>query len=321
MKRRAFLATAGAAVVGWLSGGGAAAAAEAVGPGKSRVVRVRRPQLFAHGEIPARATAEMVHAAVKALAGETDGAAAWHRFIKPEDLVGIKINSLFGPGASTHLEVIEAVIAGCQAAGVPPERIIVWDRSTAELSRAGYPVGRDGRGVKWLGTDRDYEPQPTVAGSFKGRLSRLLTQRITALINVPVLKTHNVAGLTLALKNHYGSFHNPADHHANGCDPYLADLNGLAVIRGKTRLIIADALFPIAEGGPQARPQYTWPYGAILAATDPVALDFVGLQILEARRRTLGLEPIGRRVRYLATAAARGLGTNDPRRIEIVDLA
>jgi len=318
--RRQFLASAaGAASAGLLASATRSSWAEE--PPEATVVRVRRPDVFAGGDIPQDVVTDMVHAAVGTLAGRDDPAAAWATFVKPDDVVGIKINCLFGSGASTHPEVVNAIIAGCRAAGVPDDHIIVWDRTSADLAKAGYPINRDGPGVKFYGTDGDYEEQPTHIGVFRGRVSNILTRTITALINVPILKTHSLSGITMSLKNHYGSFHNPGDFHDGNCDPAMSDINSIPAIREKTQLIVADALFPIAEGGPQARPAFTWPYGAVLAATDTVAVDYVGLQILEGRRRELGLPPIGRAARHIATAAARGLGTNDPSRIRLLDLA
>lgn len=319
MTRRQFLASAAGAVsVGLLATAPRAGIAQQ--QPEATVVRVRRPGAFADGEVPQDVVTEMVNAAVCRLASRDEPAAAWGTFIKPDDVVGIKINCLFGLGASTHAEVVNAVIAGCRAVGVPDEHVIVWDRTSADMAKADYPINRDGPGVRYYGTDGDYEEQPTQIGVFRGRVSKILTRTITALINVPILKTHSLAGITLSLKNHYGSFHNPGDFHDGNCDPAMSDINSIPAIREKTRLIIADALFPIAHGGPQARPAFTWPYGAILAATDTVAVDYIGLQILEQRRREIGLPPIGRAARHIATAAARGLGTNDPARIRLIDL-
>jgi uncharacterized protein (DUF362 family) len=319
MTRRQFVARGAAAGVGLLALGKAFPQA-GVSNGKSVVVRVRRPSIFATGEVSQAAVTDMVNAAVTRLAGEDDPVAAWRKFVSPDDVVGLKVNCLFGPGASTHIEVVNAVLQGCQAADVPAHQIIVWDRATNDLTKSGYPSNRDNPGVKFYGTDGDYEPERTVFGSFNGRLSRILTHHITALINLPILKSHNIAGITASMKNHYGSFDNPGDHHGNYCDPYIADVNAVPVIRDKTRLIIMDALFPIADGGPRARPQATWPYGAILAAIDPVAIDCTGLQIIEERRQTMGLQPIGTAARHIATAAEKGLGTNDPAAIQLIDL-
>jgi len=140
---------------------------------------------------------------------------------------------------------------------------------------------------------------------------------------VPILKDHGTAGVTIAFKNHYGSFDNPGAHHGNNCDPYLADLYSLPAIREKTRLIVCEAIRPLANGGPGLNNQYLWDYNGILVATDPVAMDYQGWQIIEARRKEIGLPPLaqtGRPVRHLATAARMGLGTNDPEKMRVIKI-
>lgn len=289
---------------------------------QSTVVEVKNPnvQTETHRVRPEVAQA-MVFEAVRRLSGAKNDRDAWRHFFQPDDVVGIKVNCLFGRGASTHPEVVMAVVEGLKLAGVKPENIIIWDRSDTDLAKAGFALNREGAGVRCYGTNADYDPQPTRQGSFQGRLSRILSERITALVNVPILKDHRIAGITNALKNHYGSIDNPGAHHGNNCDPYLADLNAVPAIRRKTRLIVCDAIRPIAEGGPGLRGDYAWDYNAILAATDPVAIDTVGWQIIEARRKQLRLPSLaqeGRPVRYLQTAAQLGLGAHDPNRIQLV---
>jgi uncharacterized protein (DUF362 family) len=304
----------------------AAPAAESTAPaalGRSKVVLVKDPRAVQGDRIDPAVVAEMLAKGIVALTGAKSAEAAWKTFLKPEDVVGLKINCLFGKGASTYPEVTEAVAQGLQQAGVPAGNVIIWDMRDSDLQKAGYTIQRDGTGTKCYGTNGDYEPNVTQHGRFNGRLSQILTQQITALVNVPILKDHTVAGITAAMKNHYGSFHNPNEHHDNNCDPYIADLNELPAIRDKTRLIVCDALRPTADGGPAYSPQHVWPYGGLLLSTDPVALDYWGWRIIEARRKETGLSPleqVGRPPRQLATAAARGLGTNDPERIELVQV-
>jgi len=159
-------------------------------------------------------------------------------------------------------------------------------------------------------------------GAFRGRLTRIVTQRIDAILNLPVLKDHNIAGMVLSMKNHYGSIDNPHQHHANRCNPAIADLNSLPAIREKTRLIIGDLLRPLADRGPTDYPPARWRYNGLMASTDPVAIDYQGWQILEARRREVGLPSLAQRGRqpdYIASAAERGLGTNDPEKIELIE--
>ena len=81
--------------------------------------------------------------------------------------------------------------------------------------------------------------------------------------------------------------------------------------------------FAQCHGGPGRAPRWAFTYGGVLASTDPVALDRVGAEILEARRRELGLPTLaaeGRPPRWLEIATAHGLGTGDPQRIERVEV-
>src|ERR1039457_703500 len=111
-----------------------------------------------------------------------------------------------------------------------------------EMEHAGFHVSTGGNRVQCFGTDQvDYEQELVTHGSVGSRLSKILTQRCNVLINVPVLKDHDGAGVTIALKNMYGVIHNPNKYHPNGCNPYIADLNMLPEIRTRMRLTICDA--------------------------------------------------------------------------------
>ncbi len=263
----------------------------------------------------------MVASGMRAFTGASSEAAAWKKLFKPADVVGIKINGLFRVNASTHPEVVASIIAGLKLAGVKEENIIVWDRNDRELTQAGFVINRTGEGVACYGTEGEYEPEPTSKGSFNGKLSRILTEKITALINVPILKDHSISGVTCAMKNHYGSHHNPSAHHGNNCDPFLAELNSIPAIKDKTRLIVTDALKPIAQGGPGYNAQYAWEHRSILISADPVTMDYQGWQIIEEQRKVFGLKPFaesGRPTKFIETAASLGLGTNDPAKMEII---
>ena len=124
-----------------------------------------------------------------------------------------------------------------------------------------------------------------VNGSIASLLSRTLTRICDAVINIPVLKDHGIAGVTIALKNFFGAIHNPNKYHEKLGDPYIADLWLVPVIRQKTKLIICDALTAQYEGGPPYKPQWIWNFNSILVGKDPVALDYVGWDIIERKRK------------------------------------
>jgi len=328
MNRRTFLAQAGAATA---AVAGLPYVARAFGPGKppvgkSRVVVIRHDAL-AEEPLDARRVRELLDEAAKALAGEAKAADAWACWVKPSDRVGVKVNCL---GLATRPEVAGALADAWSAADLAPERVILWDRFERELRQAGYTLRASGAGVRCFGTDSlgsrgqgGYADELVTSGDIGSLYSRLVTDESTALVSAAVLKDHNLAGLTCALKNFYGAIHNPNKYHANGCDPFIADVVAHPNIRGRLRLAVCDATRPQCHGGPAARSRWQWPYGGVLLATDPVALDRVAMEILDRRRAAVGLKPLaddGRPVRYLASAQARGLGTADLVQIEVVSI-
>jgi len=252
--------------------------------------------------------------------------AAWRRLVRPGDRIGLKVNTLGGRGIASNLELIEAICEGLQQVGIKAGDIVVWDRDSQEMERAGFRLSLGGSRVQCYGTDRvGYEDDLTAYGSVGSRLSRILTRSTDLFINVPVLKDHDGAGVTIALKNMYGVIHNPNKYHPNGCDPYVADLNMLPEIRSRMRLTICDATTAMYEGGPAFKPEHSWQCNSLLASQDPVALDATGWRMIERKRAEMDLKTLEaeqRSPRYIMTAADREhrLGNCDPSRIEVVEI-
>lgn len=334
LSRREFLREAAAATV--LAGGAAisappqARAAEAVAapPHKSRVVVIRHDALAEAPQNlkPARVR-ELLDEAARALGGDAKAADAWARWFKPADRLGIKVNCL---GHGTHPVVAGALAAAVSAAGLPPEQMVLWDRTNRELQVLGYELRGSGKGPRCFGTDAlasrgsgGYAAEITTSGAIGSLFSRIVTDETTALVSAAVLKDHCFAGLTCTLKNFYGAIHNPNKYHDNNCDPFVADVCAAPSIRDRLRLAVIDATRPQFQGGPAARPQFQWAYGGLILATDLVAADRVALAILEKKRETAKQPPLdtaGRPVRYLASAQARGLGAADLGQIDVVSL-
>lgn len=180
--------------------------------------------------------------------------------------------------------------------------------------------------MKVCGTDADgvgYEERLTQCGSIGSRLSCIVTDQCTALINAPILKDHAIAGITASLKNYFGVINNPNKFHGNSCDPFVADLNTLPVLREKQRLIVCDCTEILYHGGPADSPDHRYPCGGILLGTDPLAVDVVGWQLIEGIRKEKGLpslEEAKNPPRYLFTAARSPylLGVGEFERIELV---
>ncbi len=329
--RRDFLRTCieSAAVVG--AGASLLGAEERPLPAKSRVVVARDPQLRSGGSaVDSQRMGALLDRALGSLfAGAHpaphDTAALWRRVVKPGQTVGLKVNCLGGRGISTNIVMVAAVCQRLQQAGVHPADIVVWDRDTDEMQRVGFQIAEGGNRVQCYGTDHaGYREELSEWGSVGSRVSNILL-RTDVMINLPVLKDHGGAGVTMALKNMYGVINNPNKYHPNNCDPYIADLNMLPEIRSKMRLTICDATTAMYEGGPGFKPQHSWPFNGILVSEDPVALDYAGWQIIERKRAEKGLPSLAaaqRAPKYIATAAdnRHRLGHNDPARIAVVEI-
>ncbi len=145
---------------------------------------------------------------------------------------------------------------------------------------------------------------------FRSHLSVIVSRMINKLVTIPVLKDHRSAGVTLALKNlSHGLNNNVARSHLahiyrrdgwesgpNQCNTFIPTAASHLAIRQKATLHIMDGLIGVYEGGPGCwnRTWATWPYKGLFFATDPVAMDHVGWDILDAKRAQEGWPPVAR---------------------------
>ncbi len=246
------------------------------------------------------------------------GADPWHRLFGPDDVVALKLNGLAAPHLSPRRELVDAIVAGLESAGVPPEQIILFERTSWELERCGYPLQVGPDAVRAYGTDAlrggGYSRNLAVFGEVGSFLSRVVSEYATALINVGVLKDHDLAGVSAGMKNLYGLIHNPNRYHDHTCDPYVAHVTALPTVRAKLRLTVIDAVVAQCHGGPAYREQWTWPCGRILVGRDPVAVDTVASEWITGERARRGLPSLaeaGREPVWLRTAAELGLGQRE----------
>jgi uncharacterized protein (DUF362 family) len=181
----------------------------------------------------------MVDELITSLTGTFSPGQAWAALVKPTDIVGIKVATNGAPLFSTRPEVVQAIVAGLEAAGVPARNIIVWDREAELLKDAGFQTRPGGYRVEW--SEGSYDPQAILTSAVAGRLifgdlffvgkrppnfkaeleadpkdkrrtspdnlsnqshiSRVLTHGVTKVINVPVLADHMFCGLAGAMYN------------------------------------------------------------------------------------------------------------------------
>ena len=145
-------------------------------------------------------------------------------------------------------------------------------------------------------------------------------KKCTALINVPSVKVHALTGIAASIKNYINFTGKESTYHFNGSSK-LGEVWNWPSIKGKTRLIIADALRPYFGPGPQINPMHRWDYNGILVGIDPVAVDTVLLRICQEKRNLFKGEvwPITPPARSVVEADTQyRLGTSNPSKIRLI---
>jgi len=320
--RREFLKTAatGAAILGAQSSLGLA---DALAEGaKPRVVVACDEQLHANGAPDEKRVLALLDKAMASYTGRHTPVDAWKHAIPAPVLagktIGLKVNGLGGRGISTHLALVMAVCERLQQVGVKPGNILVWDRNARDLQACGLTINQtDKSRILCYGSDvAGYDEVESEWGTAKIKLAKILSEECAFVINLPILKDHEMAGVTFSMKNMYGAVDKPMNLHANKCNPSVADLNCIPAIRQKVRLTIGDAMSSVFNGGPVFHPEFLWHPNSLVVGSDRVAVDHVAWQMLEAKRKEAGLPTLaaaGREPHYIAAAAEkeRSLGVCD----------
>ncbi len=155
---------------------------------------------------------------------------------------------------------------------------------------------------------------------FNGKYSyfgKLLTEKLTKIINVPAFKnTGN--GVSMATKNMgYGSVCNTNRLHR----PLFFDVNvevmAFPVIRDKLVLNITDAIRGQYDGGPAAATQFIYPLNKLYLATDPFALDLICHHSIMDKRKEMNVKvnEHPRFTEYFRYAEKLGLGIGHPEKV------
>jgi uncharacterized protein (DUF362 family) len=277
-------------------------------PGK--VVRVQSEQAVdtAANCIRAQVVRNMLTVGMQELTGKTSPRDAWASFFSPQDVVGIKVNCSGAPEIHSNPEVIVAIIENLQDIDVPLSQIYIYDRFQNQLDIVKYEKYVP-HGVQIVGAESSrgsilgYDPYTYVEANFFGEedtrsnLTRLVSERLTKVINVPTMKEHRAAGVTGCLKNiAYGSFSNVARSHqreVSNTYSFIGTLASVEPLRSKTVLNVMDGLRSLWQGGPFLQsPRFLFFPKQLVLGTDPVALDHNLIEMIETKRREEGAPSI-----------------------------
>src|SRR5262249_43616077 len=233
---------------------------------------------------------------------------AWRSLVSTQDVVGIKVFSAPGPNSGTRPAVAAAVVEGLLAAGLPPKNIVIWDKQTGDLGRAGFFELWKRYDIRIASSaDAGYDEQAYYDNPLLGNLvwgdhefgrksegigrrsyvSKLVSHELTKIINISPLLNHNLAGVS-------GNLFSLAQGGVDNFVRFESDPGRLAIavpeiyaltnLSDHVVLNITDALVCQYEGGERARIHYSTMLNQLRFSRDPVALDVLSIQELDHQR-------------------------------------
>lgn len=304
----------------------------------------RQVRAFASGAPAIAGAAAAMDGGAGESASDTDN--PWPTLLpsyQPGHRIGIKLNCLGIVAPSPAL--VRALIASLRdKLGVDPSNIFVWDRFVSDLSSRSKLKDEDLAGARMIGNllrgadeekgetaddpaltngigygdmfcslPRGINEMTGLPGDW-ARVSRVVTHETDLTINCLSFKTHNIAGVTGAIKSVYGIIHNPGEYHREFND-VAAKLYAIPAVRNSIPLTICDAIVGLSSGDPTGYAN-CWPK-RVLLAQDPVAMDSYIIDLMNQVRGTLSgpLDP--KQLVWIDNAAALGLGTRNYELVQV----
>ena len=326
-------------------------------PGKypGKVVRVNHPNCVADGKPEESAAYRMVQHAMLQLTGESDLKKAWLQFVGPDDIIGLKVNPIGGRLLSTSHAVTQSIIKQLEEAGISKKQLVIWDRRQESLEDADYNaknypgiqfmstecydtnksyINSEGRfySEDWIEKEQFYYADVEgeydtytlpymVNGGKHSYFTKICTEKVTKIINIPILKNAGYS-ITACMKNlAFGSITNTGRLHQDLWHTTCAEVCAFPPLRDKVVLNIADGILGCFDGGPAANPQFICQYNTLLVGTDPVAVDRIIHDIILQKRIEEGIQDADREgsCRFMEIAQELKLGIADKNRIVLLE--
>ena len=237
------------------------------------------------------------------------------KFVKNGDKVLVKVNICGGvperKGTFTSLEVADVLADLIQSAGGKPTFVdadMIWIKFWEAAKGSGYVDWSKEKGVDLVNLSEkkivnfDFGPDSALG------MEKVSMELIDAdvIISVPTMKTHLLTGVTLAMKNMYGTFPDvdKAKYHKKSIEHTIYEVNSaftpnLVIIDGSSG---GEAIGPLS-----ADPVY---YQTIIASNDVVMGDSIAA-------RMMGYDPLD--ITHIKMAHEKGLG-NASAELDIDDL-
>ena len=305
MERRNFLK---AALLGTVAGAMSFKSEKLFGSGKVESYVVDNDLVAVMGGEPE----EMYSKAIAAMGGIS-------RFIKKGDKVVVKPNMGWDKkpefAANTNPDLLTAIIKDCFAAGA--SEVTVFDNTCDEwqacYKNSGLEAAAKAAGAKVaFAHDEKYYKAVQLPKGQKLKEAKIHEAIINCdkWINVPVLKTHGGAKLTISMKNYMGIVWDREYWHKTDLQQCIADC---ATYEKKPVLNIVDAYRIMTQNGPKGRTiADTQTAKALFMSTDIVAVDTAALRFF-GQFKTIKLEEVS----HIGIAEKMNVGTTDLDKLKV----
>src|SRR5215510_2550804 len=186
------------------------------GPYPGRVVAVKSDRCVdtATGKADDEVVREMMARGMRTLTGAGTTREAWQKFFNASDIVGIKVNCGGFPHCISAYEIVAETIRQLTGVGVPVSQIYVYERFQNQMDECNY-AAHVPQGVQTVAAERanrntdnsGYDPETYLEANLFGEedtrssMMRLVSKRLTKIINIPNMKDHGATGVTGCLKN------------------------------------------------------------------------------------------------------------------------
>ena len=241
------------------------------------------------------------------------------KFVKKGHRVTIKPNIGWDKtpelAGNTNPALISEIIRQCLQAGA--KEVIVFDHTCDEWKKcytnSGIEAAAKAAGAKMMpGNEESYYREISLPRAKRLKSAKVHTAILDSdvWINVPILKNHGGAKMTIAMKNHMGIVWDRGYFHANDLQQCIADI---CTLNKPAVLNVVDAYRVMKANGPQGRStaDVVNPK-ALFVSTDIVAIDTAATKFFN-QIVSMPLE----NVKHISRAAELNLGTMDINKLRV----
>ena len=208
---------------------------------------------------------------------------------------------------NTNPKLVKALVKKCFEAGA--EKVTVFDHTCDNWQKCYETSGiaaavKEAGGIIMPGNDEKYFKEVAIPGGVTLKKTKIHESLIEAdaWINVPILKNHGGANLTISMKNHMGIVWDRGFFHQNDLQQCIADI---CTLQKKAVLNVVDAYRIMKTNGPRGRSASDVVLAkGLFISPDIVAVDTAAAKFFN-QVREMPLDTVG----HLAKGEALKIGT------------